>query len=102
MAEALPKMVDDHVKELAKTQVPIYIVEGLIMERKQNQADMAKMIADAIQQDRENLHVEISSQTNNAITNHIPSQVDSSVKNYMLSHIFHVHPTQASQASAQE
>ncbi|GJV82237.1 hypothetical protein Tco_1518107 [Tanacetum coccineum] len=48
---ALPKMVDDHVKELPKTQVPIYIVEGLIMERKQNQADMAKMIADAIQQD---------------------------------------------------
>ncbi|GKB09438.1 hypothetical protein Tco_0837750 [Tanacetum coccineum] len=73
MVEALPKMVDDHVKELTKTQVLIYVAEGLIMERKQNQADMEKMIADAIQQDHENLHVEISLQTNNAITNHIPS-----------------------------
>nr|GEX56540.1 hypothetical protein [Tanacetum cinerariifolium] len=50
--ESLPKMVDTHVQELIKTQVPIY------------QADVAKMIADAIQQD----------QINNAITNHIPSQ----------------------------
>ncbi|GKE91235.1 hypothetical protein Tco_1572330 [Tanacetum coccineum] len=51
MAEALPKMVDDHVKELVKTQVSIYVAEGLIVERKTNQAEMAKMIADAIHQD---------------------------------------------------
>ncbi|GKE95061.1 hypothetical protein Tco_1579916, partial [Tanacetum coccineum] len=55
MEESLPKMVDDHVKELTKTQVPIYVAEGLIMERKHNQADVAKMIAYAIQQERENL-----------------------------------------------
>ncbi|GJQ95614.1 retrovirus-related pol polyprotein from transposon TNT 1-94 [Tanacetum coccineum] len=73
MEESLPKMVDDHVKELTKTQVPIYVVEGLIMERQQNQADVAKMIADAIQQECENLQAKISSQINNAITNHIPS-----------------------------
>nr|GEV48917.1 hypothetical protein [Tanacetum cinerariifolium] len=47
---------------------------GLIMERKQNQADVAKMIANAIQQEHENLRAEIASQINNAITNHIPSQ----------------------------
>ncbi|GKD65403.1 hypothetical protein Tco_1307511 [Tanacetum coccineum] len=45
MEESLPNMVDDRVKELTKTQVPIY--------------------------------------------------VDSSVRNYMSSHILHVHPTQA-------
>ncbi|GJX44496.1 hypothetical protein Tco_0261172 [Tanacetum coccineum] len=39
---------------------------------------------------------------NDAITNHIPSQVDSSVRNYMLGHILHVHPTQATPTSAQE
>nr|GEY25811.1 hypothetical protein [Tanacetum cinerariifolium] len=83
MEEALPNMVDDRVKELTKTQVPLYVVEGLIMERKQNQADVAKMIADAIQQERNNLLAEITSQINNAITNHIPSQVDLSVRNYM-------------------
>ncbi|GJS03813.1 hypothetical protein Tco_0320321 [Tanacetum coccineum] len=76
MEESLPKMVDDRVKELTKTQVPIYVVEGLITERQQNQADMAKIIADAIQKERENLRAKISSQINNAITNHIPSQDD--------------------------
>ncbi|GJR63677.1 hypothetical protein Tco_1505839 [Tanacetum coccineum] len=45
---------------------------------------------------------EISSQSNDAITNHIPSQVDSSVKNYISGHILHVHPTQATLTSAQE
>ncbi|GKA74938.1 hypothetical protein Tco_0781316 [Tanacetum coccineum] len=60
------------------------------------------MITDAIQQECENLRAEITSQINNAITNHIPSHVDSSVRNYMSGHILHVHPTQASQAYAQE
>ncbi|GKE31511.1 hypothetical protein Tco_1450833 [Tanacetum coccineum] len=76
MEESLPKMVDTRVKELTKTQVPIYVAHGLIMERQQSQADVAKMIADAIQQERENLRAEISSQINNAISNHIPSQDD--------------------------
>ncbi|GJV51777.1 hypothetical protein Tco_1447518 [Tanacetum coccineum] len=74
MEESLPKMVDARVKELTKTQVPIYVKHGLIMERKQSKADVAKMIADAIQQECENLRAEISSQINNAITNHTPSQ----------------------------
>ncbi|GJX77776.1 hypothetical protein Tco_0324587 [Tanacetum coccineum] len=65
MEESLPKMVDDHVKEITMTQVPIYVAEGLIMERQQN-------------------------------------QVDSLVRNYMSGHTLHVHPNQASQASAQE
>nr|GEW46683.1 hypothetical protein [Tanacetum cinerariifolium] len=102
MEESLPNLVDARVKELTKTKVPIYVAEGLIMERKQNQADVAKMIADAIQQEHENLRAEIYSQINNAITNHIPSQVDSLVRNYMSGHSLHVHPTQAIQASAQE
>ncbi|GJW55807.1 hypothetical protein Tco_0099892 [Tanacetum coccineum] len=102
MKESLPNMVDDHVKELTKTQVLIYVAQGLIMERKQNQADVAKMVADAIQKEQSNLWANITSQINNAITNHIPSQVDSSVRNYMSGHILHVHPTQASQAFAQE
>ncbi|GJS55551.1 ribonuclease H-like domain-containing protein [Tanacetum coccineum] len=83
MEEALPNMVDDRVKELTKTQVSIYVAQGLIMERQQSQADVAKMIANAIQQERENLWAKITLQINNAITNHIPSHVDSSVRNYM-------------------
>ncbi|GJY19625.1 hypothetical protein Tco_0391116 [Tanacetum coccineum] len=102
MEESLPTMVDDRVNELTKTQVPVYVAQGLIMERQQRQADVAKMIADAIQQERENLRAEIYFQINNAISNHIPSQVDSSVRNYMSGHILHVHPTRATPASAQE
>nr|GFB08493.1 hypothetical protein [Tanacetum cinerariifolium] len=64
---------DDRVKELTKTQVLVYVAYGLIMERQQNQVDVAKMIADEIQQERKNLQSEISSQINAAISNHIPS-----------------------------
>nr|GEX64336.1 hypothetical protein [Tanacetum cinerariifolium] len=74
MEESLPKMVDDRVKELTKTHVLVYVAQRLVMERQQSQSDVAKMIADAIQQEREN-RAEISSQINNAITNHIPSQL---------------------------
>ncbi|GKC72377.1 hypothetical protein Tco_1118260 [Tanacetum coccineum] len=62
MEETLPKMVNDRVKELTKRQVPIYVAHGLIMERQQSQAKVAKMIADAIQKERENIRAEISSQ----------------------------------------
>ncbi|GKA34385.1 hypothetical protein Tco_0720814 [Tanacetum coccineum] len=55
MEEALPKMVDDRVKELTKTEVLIYVAEGFIKERQQNRTDVAKMIADAIQQECDNL-----------------------------------------------
>nr|GEU44272.1 hypothetical protein [Tanacetum cinerariifolium] len=61
MEESLPKMMYARVQELTKTQVPIYAAHGLIMERQQNQADVAKMIADAIQQEHENHRVEICS-----------------------------------------
>ncbi|GJU67014.1 hypothetical protein Tco_1253273 [Tanacetum coccineum] len=87
MEESFPNMVDDRVKELTKTQVPLYVAEGLIIEIKQNQADVAKMITNAIKEECENLRVEITSQINNAITNHIPSQVDSSVRSYISSAI---------------
>nr|GEX60781.1 hypothetical protein [Tanacetum cinerariifolium] len=71
-------------------------------ESPKGQANVAKMIANAIQQERKNLQAEISLQINNAFTDHIPSQVDSSVRNYMSGHILHVHPTQATPTSAQE
>ncbi|GJT49118.1 hypothetical protein Tco_0975275 [Tanacetum coccineum] len=50
--------------------------KGLIMEREKSQTDVAKMITDAIQQERKNLRSEISSQINDAISNHIPLQFE--------------------------
>nr|GEV16969.1 hypothetical protein [Tanacetum cinerariifolium] len=76
MMEALPKLVDDCIKVLLKKQVPLNVAEGLILEREKSQADVAKLIADAIQQERENLRLVVSSQINDVIANHIPSQDD--------------------------
>ncbi|GJV83987.1 hypothetical protein Tco_1523885 [Tanacetum coccineum] len=50
-------------------------LKGLILEREKSQVDVEKMIADAIQIERENLRSEISSQLNDAIANQIPSQL---------------------------
>ncbi|GJY97550.1 hypothetical protein Tco_0514460 [Tanacetum coccineum] len=57
------------------------------------------MIAEAIQQERVNLHSEISSQVNIAVANHIPY---SSVKSYLSDHIVHVHPVKDIIPLAQE
>ncbi|GKE85127.1 hypothetical protein Tco_1558869, partial [Tanacetum coccineum] len=87
MVESLPTMVDTHIKEQVKKQVleqvgdqvPVYVAEGLILERQKTKEEMERMIAKAILQERRNIQAEISSQIQNAIDNHIPSQVDASV-----------------------
>ncbi|GKB94412.1 hypothetical protein Tco_0980549 [Tanacetum coccineum] len=68
MVESLPTMVDTHIKEQVKKQVP---------------------------EQRGNIPVEISSQIQKTIDNHIPSQVDALVRSYMSGHILHVHPVQS-------
>nr|GEU33314.1 hypothetical protein [Tanacetum cinerariifolium] len=102
MMEAFPKLVYDRIKVLLKKQVPLYVAKGLILEREKRQADVAKMITEAIQQERKNLRLEISSQVNDAIANHIPLQVDSSVWSYMTDHILHVHLDKDTTLSPQE
>ncbi|GJV87118.1 hypothetical protein Tco_1531056 [Tanacetum coccineum] len=87
MVESLPIMVDKHIKEQVtqqvpeqvRAQVPVYVAEGLILERQQNREEMAKMI-DASYSIR----------------------VDASVRSYMSGHILHVHPVQPTTSSAQE
>ncbi|GKB92209.1 hypothetical protein Tco_0964481 [Tanacetum coccineum] len=79
MMESLPKLVDERIKRILQTQVLLHVAQGIILEREKSQADVTKMIVEVIQQERVNLHLEISSQVNDAIVNHIPSHVDSSV-----------------------
>ncbi|GJX15142.1 hypothetical protein Tco_0206900 [Tanacetum coccineum] len=107
MVESLPIMVDTHIKEQVKKQVPeqvrdqvpVYVAEGLILERQKTKEEMERMIAKAILQERGNIQAEISSQIQKAIDNHIPSQVDASVRSYMSGHILHVHPVQSQTTS---
>ncbi|GJQ92714.1 hypothetical protein Tco_0003853 [Tanacetum coccineum] len=66
MVESLPTMVDTHIKEQVKKQipeqvrdkVPVYVAEGLIMERKKTKEEMERMIAKAILQERGNMQAE--------------------------------------------
>ncbi|GJZ90022.1 hypothetical protein Tco_0661949 [Tanacetum coccineum] len=102
MMESLPEMVDERIKKILQTQVPLHVAQRIILEREKSQTKVAKMIADAIQQERDNFRSEISSHVNDVITNHIPSQVDSSIRSYMLGHVLHVHPTQATPTTTQE
>ncbi|GJW27752.1 hypothetical protein Tco_0044627 [Tanacetum coccineum] len=103
MVESLPTMVDTHIKEQVRKQVPeqvrdqvlVYVAEGLILERQKTKEEMEWKIAKATLQERGNIQAEISSQIQNAIDNYIPSQVDASVRSYMSSHTFHVHPVQS-------
>ncbi|GJS53245.1 hypothetical protein Tco_0626607 [Tanacetum coccineum] len=96
-------MVDTHIKEHVKNQVPeqvrdqvpVYVAEGLILERQKTKEEMERTIAKAILQERRNIQAKISLQIQKAIDNHIPSQVDASVRSYMSGHILHVHPVQS-------
>ncbi|GKG26939.1 hypothetical protein Tco_0402642, partial [Tanacetum coccineum] len=63
---------------------------------------MDRMIAKAILQERGNIQAKISSQIQNAIDNHILSQVDASVRSYMSRHILHVHLVQSQTPSVLE
>ncbi|GKD12352.1 hypothetical protein Tco_1196759 [Tanacetum coccineum] len=67
MMDAFPKLVDECIKKILKTRVPLHVAQGLILEREKSQADVEKIIVDAIQKERENLRLEISSQLNDAI-----------------------------------
>ncbi|GJV09611.1 retrovirus-related pol polyprotein from transposon TNT 1-94 [Tanacetum coccineum] len=58
-----------HIKSMKKqfpsrvqNQVPVYVVEGLIMERQKTKEEMERMIAKAILQERGNIQAEISLQ----------------------------------------
>ncbi|GKE70130.1 hypothetical protein Tco_1528202, partial [Tanacetum coccineum] len=110
MVESLATMVDTHIKEQVKKQVPeqvrdqvpVYVAEGMILEKQKTKEEMERMIAKDILQKRGNIQAEISSQIQNAIDNHIPSQVDASVRGYMSGHILHVHPAQSQTLSVPE
>ncbi|GJZ27738.1 hypothetical protein Tco_0572385 [Tanacetum coccineum] len=48
MQDSLPSMVDSQVKEVTKTTVPVYVAEGLILERQKMQAKVAQMVDSSV------------------------------------------------------
>ncbi|GJX74688.1 hypothetical protein Tco_0313283 [Tanacetum coccineum] len=53
MLDSLPKLVDDRIKGVLKTQVSLHVAQGIILEKEKSQAEVAKMIPNAIQQECE-------------------------------------------------
>ncbi|GJX87429.1 hypothetical protein Tco_0339443 [Tanacetum coccineum] len=64
-------------------QVPVYLAEGLILERKTTKEETERLISKAILQERGGMHAQISSQIQNAIDNDIPSLVDDLYAGYV-------------------
>ncbi|GKA16208.1 hypothetical protein Tco_0695955 [Tanacetum coccineum] len=60
MKKVFPSMADKKVNEIAKKTVPLYVAEGLLLDRKKTQTNMATMIAEVIQKERETLRAELS------------------------------------------
>ncbi|GJS85036.1 hypothetical protein Tco_0751577 [Tanacetum coccineum] len=110
MMETLPSLVKDKVTEQVKKgvpaqfrdQVPVYLAEGLILERKTTKEETERLISKAILQERGRMQAHMSSHIQNAIDNAIPSLVDASVRSYMSGHILHVHPAQVQSSSVPE
>ncbi|GJY92508.1 hypothetical protein Tco_0508290 [Tanacetum coccineum] len=55
--------------KLQRRLVPLYVAEGLLLDKQKTQADVAAIITEFIQKERENLHAKITLQVNNAISN---------------------------------
>ncbi|GJR19364.1 zinc finger, CCHC-type containing protein [Tanacetum coccineum] len=91
-----------YIKTMAKKLVPLYVPEGLLLDKKQTQTDMDKMIAEAVQKEQETLRAELFMQVANVVSDVVPPHVDSFLQNYMSNNILHVHPTQAASSSAQD
>ncbi|GJT67509.1 hypothetical protein Tco_1018989 [Tanacetum coccineum] len=72
--------VMQQVPEQVQNQVPVYVAEGLILERKKAKEETERLIAKAILQEHGNIQAQISTQIENAIANVIPSQADAYMK----------------------
>ncbi|GJW47099.1 hypothetical protein Tco_0078745 [Tanacetum coccineum] len=88
-------MVDTHIKEQVKKQVPeqvrdqvpVYVAEGLILERQKTKEEMERMIAKAILQEQRIYKLKFPPNSK-SYDNRIHSQVDLQYEVYMSGQIF--------------
>ncbi|GJT77438.1 hypothetical protein Tco_1044163 [Tanacetum coccineum] len=71
--EKVTEQVKKEVPAQVRDQVPVYLAEGLILERKTTKEETERLISKAILQERGRMQAHISSQIQNAIDNGIPS-----------------------------
>ncbi|GKA82556.1 hypothetical protein Tco_0789304 [Tanacetum coccineum] len=73
MKKIVPSMVDKRVNKIANNLVPLYVAEGLFLDREKTQTHMATLVA---------------------------KDVDLFLRNYMSNNILHVHHTKAASSSS--
>ncbi|GJR23483.1 hypothetical protein Tco_0972010 [Tanacetum coccineum] len=87
MPITLPSLVKEKVTEQVKKevpaqvrdQVPVYLAEGLILERKTTKEETERLISKAILQERGRMQAQISTQIQNAIDNGHSFFIDASI-----------------------
>nr|GEV30297.1 hypothetical protein [Tanacetum cinerariifolium] len=67
MKQVLPLMVDERVNEIVTKTVPLYVAKELLLDKQKTQTDMATMIAEAIQKERETIRAELSTMVTNGM-----------------------------------
>ncbi|GJS38557.1 hypothetical protein Tco_0563600 [Tanacetum coccineum] len=83
MKKIIPSMVDKRVNKIAKKLIPLYVAEGLLLDMQKTQIDLAALVVDAVNKERENLRVELSMHVTNDVANTVPSLGESSSEQVM-------------------
>ncbi|GJZ39116.1 hypothetical protein Tco_0585679, partial [Tanacetum coccineum] len=92
-------MVDKTTNDIVKKNLSTVVVEAIRLEKEMVKADIAAMVDEAVRKEHEYTRAKLSLQVTNDVANHVPTQVDSFLRNYMSSHILHVHPKEAASSS---
>ncbi|GJX88895.1 hypothetical protein Tco_0340909 [Tanacetum coccineum] len=57
--KVVPPMVDKRVNKIAKKLVPLYVGEGLLLDRQKAQTDIAALVVEAVKKEQENLRAKL-------------------------------------------
>nr|GEZ48163.1 hypothetical protein [Tanacetum cinerariifolium] len=84
-------MVDHNTNDFMKNNLPKDADCEIRNERQRVKDDIATMVVDAMQKERENIQDKLYGHVTNDVANIVPSQVDSFLRDCMSNHILHVH-----------
>nr|GEU34334.1 hypothetical protein [Tanacetum cinerariifolium] len=80
--KVISKIVDHNTKDFMKNNLPRVVAEAIKCKRQNVKKDIATMVVEAVQKEREKIRAKLSGQVNNDIDNIAPSQVDSFLREY--------------------
>ncbi|GKC15686.1 hypothetical protein Tco_1012468 [Tanacetum coccineum] len=92
-------MVDKTTNDIVKKNLSTIVAEAIRLEREMVKANIVAMVDEAVKKKHEHTRAELSLHVTNDVANHVPTQVDSFLQNYMSNHILHVHPKEAASSS---